>query len=221
MKTLEKGQEKIKKICAVLRDETLEPAQKEAQGIIEQAQQQAEQMIADAQKAAQKLHSDAKAAIEQEYRVFQSSLHQAANQGLETIRQSIENKFFNEHLSALIEKQVNEPHLIANLINALVKAVEKEGLSVDLTAFVAKTIPPKQINELLAKEVLNSLQGQSVVVGNFNGGVRLKLQNKKVTLDVSEEALKELLATHIVRKDFRKMIFEGQSPAERTGSKNK
>jgi len=219
MKTLEKGQEKIKKICAVLRDETLEPAQKEAQEIVEQAQQQAEQIIADAQKAAHKLQSDAKAAIEQEHRVFQSSLQQAANQSLETLRQSIENKFFNEQLSLLIEEQANEPHLIANLISALVKAVEKEGLAVDLTALVAKTVSPQQLNELLSKEVLKHLQGQSVSVGNFNGGVRLKLQNKKVTIDVSEEALKELLATHIVRKDFRKMIFEGQSMAERTGNK--
>lgn len=214
MKTLEKGQEKIKKICAVLRDETLEPAQKEAQEIVEQAQQQAEQIIADAQKAAEKLHANAKAAIEQEYRVFQSSLQQASNQGLETLRQSIENKFFNEQLSLLIEKQVNDPHLVANLINALVKAVEKEGLAVDLLALVAKTVSPQQLNELLLKEVLKNLQGQSVVVGNFNGGVRLKLQNKKVTIDVSEEALKELLATHVVRKDFRKMVFEGHSNAE-------
>ena len=37
MKTLEKGQDKIQKICAILRDQTLEPAQKEAQEIIERA----------------------------------------------------------------------------------------------------------------------------------------------------------------------------------------
>lgn len=219
MKTLEKGQEKIKKICAVLRDETLEPAQKEAEGIIEQAQQQAEKIIADAQKAAEKLHAEAKASNEQEYRVFQSSLQQAANQGLETLRQSIENKFFNEQLSALIEKQGNDPHLIASLIGALVKAIEKEGLAANLTAVVAKNVSPQQLNEMLSKEVLKSLQGQSVVVGNFNGGVRMKLHDKKVTIDISEQALKELLATHVVRKDFRKMIFEGHSAGERTGNK--
>lgn len=219
MKTLEKGQEKIKKICAVLRDETLEPAQKKAQEIIEQAEQQAEQIVAEAQKAADKLHDNAKAAIEQEYRVFQASLQQAANQGLETLRQSIEAKFFNEQLTSLIEQQVNDPHLIASLINTLVKAVEQEGLAKDLSALVAKTVSPRHVNELLLKEVLKNLQGNSVEVGNFNGGVCLKLRDKKMTIDVSEAALKELLATHMVRKDFRKMIFASPESTERAGHK--
>lgn len=208
MKTLEKGQDKINKICAVLRDETLEPAQKEAQQIIEKAQQKAEQIIADAQKAVEKQQAAAKAALEQERGVFQASLQQAAKQGLETLRQSIESKFFNEHLSTLIEKGASDPNLIANLVNAIVKALEKEGLSADLTALVAKTLVPRQLNELLLQEVIKNLKDNTVAVGNFNAGVQLKLNNKKMTIDISEDALRELLATYVVRKDFRKMIFD-------------
>jgi len=207
MKTLEKGSDKIQKICAVLRDETLEPAQKEARAIIEKAEKQAEQIVKEAQKAANKLHVEAKAGLEQEYAVFQASLHQAAKQSLESLRQSVENKFFNDNLAATLEKSSGDPALVAALINAIAKALEKEGLNANLTAIVPKTIAPKQLNDLLLHEVLKSLKEGSVVVGNFAGGAKVRLNNKKVTIDISEEALKDLLGTYIVRKDFRKLVF--------------
>lgn len=207
MKTLEKGNDRIQKICSVLRDETLEPAQKEAQEIVERAQAQAEKILRDAQKTAEKLHQDAKAVAEQEYAVFQASLQQAAKQSMESLRQSFETHFFDHNLAAILEKGVSEPALIANLINAIVKALEKDGLKADLTAIVPKTANPKQINELLLKEVLQSLQEGGVVVGDFVGGAKVKLNNKKVTIDISADALKELLGTYVVRKDFRKLVF--------------
>jgi V/A-type H+/Na+-transporting ATPase subunit E len=210
MKTLEKGQDKINKICAVLRDETLEPAQKEAQAIIDNANKQAEQIIAEAEKTAADFHTKAKAQIEQEHNVFQASLQQASKQSLETLRQAIEKKFFNEHLLDTIEKGMTDPQLIANLIQAISKAIEKEGLGADLTALVGKTIAPRQINELLAQDVLKHLKNHSVELGDFNTGVKLKLHDKKITIDISEQALKELLATYVVRKDFRKMFFNDQ-----------
>ena len=208
MKTLEKGQDKIEKICAILRDETIEPAQKEAQQIIGKAKQQAEQIVNEAHQAAEKLHTHAKSSIEQEYKVFQASLQQASKQSLEILRQTIENKFFNENLAELIEKGTSDLNLIANLINALVKALEKEGMAANLTALVSNTISPRQLNELLTQNALKNLKENSVEIGNFKGGVKVKLSHKKVTIDISEEALKELLATYVVRKDFRKMIFD-------------
>lgn len=207
MKTLEKGKEKIKQICDVLRDETLGPAQKEAQQIIERAQQEAEQVIASAHQEAEKIRSDAQAAIEQEKKTFHSSLQQAAKQGLESLRQSIEHTFFHEHLSVLIERDMENPGLIADLINAIVKALEKEGLAADLTALVPQKIPVRSLNELLLQEVVKKLNNESVSIGHFNAGVQLKVNGKKLTIDISDEALKELLATNIFRKDFRKLVF--------------
>ena len=157
MKTLEKGQDKIDKICAVLREETLEPAQKKAQEIIEQAQIKAEQIIADAQKTIEKQHGLFKAALEQERNSFQSALKQSIAQGLETLRQSIEGKFFNEHLSTIIENGASDSAMIANLMNAVVKALEKDGLAADLSAFISKNLVPRELNALLLQDVLKKL----------------------------------------------------------------
>lgn len=207
MKTLEKGQDKIKKICEALRDETLQPAKKEAHAIILAAQKEAEEIIAAAEKESEKIKVAAKVFVEQEQNVFHSSLQQAAKQSLEVLRQNIENRFFNDNLATLIDKNASNPQVIANLISAMIKALEKDGLAANLTALIPTSITPKQINELLLEDVLKTLKDKSVSVGSFSSGAQVRLNNKKMTLDITEEALKELLAAHVVRKDFRSMIF--------------
>lgn len=206
MKTLDKGQDKIKKICSILRDETIEPAKKDAEKIIKEAQKQAEQIINEAHKQAESIINDARHAIEQEKNVFHSSLLQASKQGIEALKQSIEHKLFNEQLVAMLESQTTDPKVISNLINAIVKSVEKEGLEADLTAIIPKNVVPKEVNKLLLEEVLKKLKDHTVTVGNFKGGAQVKIVNKKMTIDISEESLQEILASYI-RKDFRKMIF--------------
>jgi V/A-type H+-transporting ATPase subunit E len=207
MRTLEKGQEKINKICSILREETLEPAKRQAADIIEEARKQAQEIIDEAKKNAETLIVEARTANEQERNVFNSSLQQAAKQSLESLRQEIENNFFNKQLDSLIEKGGDSPDLIAKLINAIVKALEKEGLSADLSALVPQIISPIEINNLLLKEVLNTLREKSVTLGKFSAGVQVRINNKNITIDMSEKALRDLLSTFVVRKDFNKMIF--------------
>lgn len=207
MKTLDKGQEKINKICSILREESLEPAKKQAEEILSDARKQAEHIIDQAHLEAKALVSDAKHAVEQERNVFNSSLQQASKQSLEALRQEIEKMFFNDQLNSMIEKDGTHPDIIAKLVNALVKALEKEGLSADLSAIVPDMISANEINQLLLKEVLNSLNGKSVELGKFAAGAQVRINNKKITIDMSEQALKDLLSKYVVRKDFRKMIF--------------
>ena len=57
------------------------------------------------------------------------------------------------------------------------------------------------------KIVVQALKERSVVLSDLAGGIQLKLHDKKMTIDLSDEALKELLATYIARKDFRKLLF--------------
>jgi len=208
MKTLEKGQEKIQKICDVLREETLEPAMKQGQEIIRDAQKQAKQIIEEAQKAAERLHQEAKTAIEQEKVAFQSTLSQASKQSLEALRQGVERLFFNEHLSGLIDKGTGDAQLVANLINAIVKAIERGGLSTDLTALISKDVEPRKVNEALLADVVKQLKGGAVQLGEFAGGVQVKLNDKRMTIDISENALKDLLSSYVIRKDFRKLLFD-------------
>ncbi len=208
MKTLEKGKEKIQKICDVLREETLAPAQKEAQEIIRDAHNQSKRIIEQAKDSARNLHETARQEIEQEKTAFQSSLIQGSKQALEALRQGVEHLFFHDHLAALIEKGAADPQLMGSLVNAIVKAIEKEGLSADLSAVVSKNVDPKKVNEALLTDVVKQLKEGGVQLGGFAAGVQVKLNDKRMTIDISEQALRELLSNYIIRKDFRKLVFD-------------
>jgi len=206
MENLDTGKDKIKKICEILKNESLQPAKEEAQKILEVAEQEARNIIRDAEAKADSILQASKAKATKERELFDNSIRQAFQQGVESLRQEIDNKLFNKELTHWVNSQTAEPHLAAQLITALVNALEKEGTSADFSALVPSTVPPEKVNTLLLKHVLEKLREKSVVVGDFLGGVQLKLHDKKMTLDLSDAALKELIGRY-VRKDFREILF--------------
>ncbi len=206
MKGTETGKDKVKKICDILRRETLEPAKHEVEEMIHVAREQASEIIANARADAEKLKEEARQEIERQRNVFQSSLRQACKQALEALKQSIEEKLFNQELAGLITKHTQDPKVIAQLITAVVSAIEKEGVEASLSIYVPAAVPARSVNALLAREILEKLKEKSVLVGPLTGGIEVKLHKENITIDISDAALKELVANYI-RKDFREMIF--------------
>lgn len=208
MKGIESGKEKVRKICEALRKETLEPAMQEAEEIVAQARQEAERILAKAKKEASGLFDEGKLRLQREHATFQAALNQAAKQTMQFLRQMIEEKLFNQELAQLLSKPLHNPQVIANLITAVVKAIEKEGKEVDLSVFIPSVIPAKEVNALLAKEIVEKLKEKSVLLSPIGGGIEVKLRKDNITLDLSDTALNELVANYI-RKDFRETFFEG------------
>lgn len=208
MKTLDTGQEKIAKICHALRQETLEPAKQEAEAIILEARQKAEEILADAHEKAKQLVQETEKKLQQEKNVVESSLAQAAKQTLESLRQSIEEHFFNQELHTLVTAELQKPNIIASLVNTLVTAIEKDGIQANLQAIIPEKVPAEEVNKLLLKDVLSKLANQSVELGTISGGAQIKLDKgrKQITLDLSDAAIEELLSRYL-RKDFRERLF--------------
>ncbi len=205
MKTLENETEKVNRICEMLRKEALEPAERQAITILEEAKRQADERILLAEKEASEIIKNAQSTVEREKKVFESSLAQGAKLALESLRQEIQNHLFNPALDHLIEKNTVKPEVIAAIIDALTHAV-KQGATGDLIGYIPSQVKPEQVNALLLKEVIEQLKEHSVSLGKFNGGAQLKLVDQNIVLDMSVQAIKELIATFI-RPDFRKYIF--------------
>lgn len=206
MKSVDTGKEKVKKICEVLRKETLDPAKKEGDQIIAKAKRDAEKIIEDAKQKAAKIHEETKRKIEEERNVFQASINLACKKSLEMLRQEIETKLFNPELKSLLSKELNEPKVVAELISAIVTAIQKEGLEGDLRAIVSKAVKLEAVNQALLKGIETRLKGNSVELGALKGGAQVKMVDHNLTIDLSEEALKSLLASY-VRDDFRSIVF--------------
>jgi|ERR1700722_1963723 len=206
MKGTETGKDKVKKICDILRRETLEPAENEADQVIRSAKEKAEQIIEAAHRESEKVHLEAKQEIERQKNVFHSSLTQACKQAIDALKQSIEEKLFNQELGRLMTQHTQDPKILAQLVTAVVKGIEKEGIEAALSIYVPAAVPARAVNVLLAHEILDKLKEKSVLIGPLTGGIEVKFHKENMTIDISDAALKELVANYI-RKDFRELIF--------------
>ena len=206
MKGLETGKDKIQKICDALKKETLEPAKQEAREVIENAHLEAADIVAAAKREAEERLSSAQREIEEKQKIFQSSLHLACRQGIEQLKQKIEQELFNRELAATVEKEMADPKVISGLLLSFMKAMEERGIEEDFAAVIPKQISPRTINSLLTSQILERLKDHTVSVGGFHGGVQIRMLSRQITIDVSDQVVRELIAQYI-RKDFRDLIF--------------
>ncbi len=206
MKGTETGKDKVKKICDILRKETLEPARVEADELIQRAHAKADEMILEARRVIEKMEIDAAQEIERQKNIFQSSLAQACKQALESLKQSIEEKLLNQELSKMIAAATQSPKVIEQMITAVIKALEKEGVEANLSVVIPSSVSARDVNALLAKEAIERLKEKSVLVGPIGGGIELKFHKENITVDISDAALYEIVARYL-RKDFRELLF--------------
>ena len=207
MKSIDTGKDKVKKICEVLTKETLDPAKEEAKKIVGKAHVEAEKIVSKGKREAQRLLGEIKKKIQEERNVFQASINLACKKSLDTLRQEIEQSLFNTELNTFVEGKMQDPHVIAEIIAAIIKGIEKEGIDANLRAIIPGVVSAKAVNQELAKGILERLKSNSVEVGDIEGGALVKIMDKNLTIDMTDEALKTLLAS-FVREDFRSVIFE-------------
>lgn len=206
MTVRESGQDKIEKICDLLKSQALEPAEIKSRQIIAEAEQQAQNIIHKAEKTAENILKEALQKITTEQQAAHVALNEAHKQAMESLKQDIEKKLFAPALHSMVSENANDPKALAHLIEALVEAVTREGLSADFSAVIAEKVDPSTVNKALTAQILAQLREKSVQLGSLSAGALLKLHDKHVTLDISDQALEELLNKHL-RKDFRDKIF--------------
>lgn len=206
MKSVDTGKEKVKKICDVLRKETLDPARKEGDKIIAKARSDAEKIIQEAKREAEKIYEATQKKIQEERNVFQSSINLACKKSIATLKEKVEKELFNPELSALFTREMNDPKVVADLISAVISGIEKEGIGGNLRAIVSNAVSPDRVNKELAQGVIERLKSKSVEISEIEGGAQVKIIDKNLTIDLSLDALKALLAT-FVQDDFRSIIF--------------
>ena len=203
---MDTGKNKVRKICEVLRHETLEPAKKAAAEIIQEAEIEAERIVKEARHEKERLLEGVRQDVERQKNIFQASLNQACKQSMLALKQNIEEKLFNQELHHQIIKHTRDPKALAQLITVVVKAIEKEGIDANLSVYVPAAVPARAVNVLLINEILAKLREKSVLIGKMAGGIEVKLHKDNITIDISDDALKELVANYI-RKDFREIVF--------------
>ena len=148
MKGLETGKDKIQKICDTLKKETLEPAKQEAREIVENAHLRALDIVKEAQKTAEDRALAADKEIEEKKKIFHSSLQIACRQGIELLKQKIEERLFNPSLSDLVREEMGDPKAVSGLIASFMHIMEEKGIEEAFSVLIPKDITPRSINAL-------------------------------------------------------------------------
>ena len=200
------GKDKVKEICDILRQETLEPARAEAEKIVREAEKQAEQIVHKAKERSEYLLGEARGEIDEERRVFQSSLSLAAKQVVAGLKEEIEKKLFVGAIEDVAKEKTAKGDVIARFVEAMVVSATNTGLDGNLLAEIPATVSAKEVASALSTAVKNKLKKDPVTVKELQGGARLKVEDERLTLDMSDETVKELLAEY-ARDDFRSFIF--------------
>lgn len=203
---LEKAHDRIQVICDKIKTGTLQPAKEQALEIIEEAKKEADRIRDEARKESKKLQEEQKVTLESERRLFTSSLEQAGQQAFQALKQKIETALFQPALDSWLQEQLKGAKTTARLVDVLVAAIEKEGLKTDLEARIPASISAKEALSEMAKNIAALLKDSVVELKDMKAGAKVHLKDRRMTLDLSDTALKELMASYIA-KEFRKTFF--------------
>ena len=201
------GDERLAAICQKIRNETLEPAEQEAQSILLNAEREAAKIKVEARQHADQLLHDARKELLEEQKAFEASLQQACKQTVDLLRQKVEKTLFKPALDAWLEKEFSSEEKTAQLLDILIEYLKKEGIEGDISAWIGSHLSKEEVVKHLAITSLKALPKEGIHVADQAHGIILKLADKHITIEITPDAIKELMAAFI-RNDFRRFLFD-------------
>lgn len=207
MDTLDKGKNKLGEICDILRKETLEPAQKEAKQIIESSKKEGDKIIERAMLEARQLVEEAQSKIAQEKKLFESSMDLASKQTFNQLQHMVFEQLFNQGLSDLSSSILRQGDVMAKLVATIINTLEKEGLNGNVSLALAKEINPSEVSKYLVATAIEKVKNGGVKIDTLAEGARVEIKDKKMTIDVSPQSLKDLMG-NFLRDSFKQILFK-------------
>lgn len=205
-------QGKLDQLCRKLKDKTLEPALSEAQKIKDEAQLFAKGLIDQAHKERDQIIASAQTELDRQKKAFESALETAKTQVISGLQQEIETAVFNPEIKTLIVHELKDEKLLKKIIEALVvcakDTVEKGAHIGDL--MLSKGLSEETVAKVVSQKTLEAVKGKVIQLPAIQGGAKLKIEEKNLTLDLSDEAIEELLFSYM-RKEFRDLVFNQES----------
>lgn len=198
---------KVAELCAVLRKETLEPAEQQAKEIIENAYTEKERILQKARLEIKDLQTKAEKEMEKKQKSFSASMQIAMDRSIDMLKQAIESHLFSSSLGDLFQKELEDSKLVAKLVDGIAKGLEKEGIDSDLELIVSESLNKKELLSALMTKMKNRIE---VKQEPLLEGIELKVKDQHFAIDFTKKALEDLLS-RFIRQDFRETLFQKSS----------
>ncbi|MFN4173786.1 MAG: hypothetical protein ACK4HV_01610 [Parachlamydiaceae bacterium] len=207
MTRLDNANDKIQMICEQIKSQAINPALVEAEQILDKAKKEAEEIKSKAFKEIEEEKLKAFNIIEKEKLISQNAINLAVKQAIEKLKSDIIN-LFGDQLLNRVESKMSHPDIACKLIDCVCETIQKEGLHSPLHLTIGNKINIQELINALSIELKAKLEKGPIEIGSFTGGAKIKLQDKNLTIDVSDNALKELFSAFLKRPDLRALIFK-------------
>lgn len=206
----------VKELIDRIRDEGVEAARQEADRIISEAKAQAARIVSDAKSEAAAMKREAEAATQREQMAAIEALRIAARDtGLE-LRAAVM-AAFEEHVRRLVTDVTSDGSVLRDMILVLAgRAAEDLIKNRDAAILVPKHLADAPTPELEAflRQTAVSLSADVLRKGielipssEVQGGARVRLVGDDLEIDLSDEALSEMMLKLLLPR-YRKILVE-------------
>jgi V/A-type H+-transporting ATPase subunit E len=198
-------EDKMQNISEYLKTKVIDPAQSEKAKILEEAEAEKKQILENAKNEADKIITEAKSQAEQEKASLNSALRIASRQAVDSLKIALESEVLTKSVQEPSGAVLSSEEIIKNTLNEIIDIYLNKGsesvelvLSDQLKAQMSDYLK----NEIKQKSASNiSLSSESVPTG-----FSVKLNQKQLVYDFTQESLVELLSTYL-RPELRGYLF--------------
>jgi V/A-type H+-transporting ATPase subunit E len=206
----------VKELIDRIRDEGVHSARAEADRILAEAKARAARIVADAKAEAAAVKKDARAAMEREQTATIEALRIAARDTELELRSAVMSGF-EEHVRRLVTDVTTDGSVLRDMILVLAgRAADDLIQDKDAAILVPNRLADEVSAELdeflrqstlaLSADVLR--QGIELIPSNeVQGGARVRLVGEDLEIDMSDEALSEMMLKLLLPR-YRKILVE-------------
>jgi V/A-type H+-transporting ATPase subunit E len=205
----------VEKLISRLRDDGVKAGQEKYAQLVRDAEAKAARIVAEARREAEEIRAKAKEEIHAQELSAQGALHLAGRDAVLKLRNEVRSQF-EQYLRRLVIQSTQDSEFIRSLILILAgEAVEKHIRDKDIHIYLSKAILDRertpemrersnQFVKGLSSELLR--QGITLIpTEKVQGGAKVRLVNEQLEIDLSDQAITELLVSHIAPR-FREIM---------------
>lgn len=206
----------VKELIGRIRDEAVQFARDEADRMLAEARAQAARIVADAKAEAAAIKKEAKTAIETEHTAAIEALRMAARDAELQLRTAVL-AAFEEHVRRLVTDVSTDVSVLRDMILVLAgRAAEDLIKGRDATILI-----PRRLTDKVPPELEEFLHRSAVAISadvlrkgielipssEVRGGARVRLVDDDLEIDLSDEALSEMMLKLLLPR-YRKILAE-------------
>lgn len=210
----------VQELIGRLRDEGVKAGKQEAESVLQEARQQADQIVAQANAEADEIRDKARTEIEAERAASREAIQMAFRDTTLKLKSQVM-AAFSDHVRRLVSMELRDKDFLRQAILAIFgQATQKVAKDQPVEVLVSEELfvtdeKGSRLTEEGKERLRHMVLGISGEMlregvdlkpsGETNGGMRVRLVGEDLEIDLSDEALSELLLGYLIPR-FRAIV---------------